>query len=152
MGDIGVGEWVVAGGLCGGWRVTGDQGPAEDRAEVAPPAEKLMGAPIAFRGAASLRSALQPVAEFYFRRTERLHLEWPVLQALTARKARLLDRRGQPLGSEIPVTDRELAPGRPGLAVDLGISAIPEGDYAIELSGSAGSDTEVQIVAFRVGR
>jgi hypothetical protein len=132
--------------------VTGDQGPAEDRIDVAAETGQLLGAPIAARGGASARSPVQPAAEFHFRRVERLHVEWPVLKPLASRTARILDRRGQPIGAAVTLTDRELAPGRSTLAMDLPMGGFPEGDYAVEVTAGAGSETEVQIIAFRVGR
>jgi hypothetical protein len=143
-------------GQSGPWRVrvrvTGDQGPADDRVEVAMPTGTLLGAAVTFRGTASARSALQPVAEFLFRRTERLHVEWPVLKPLASRTGRLLDRRGQPIGSGLTLTEHEAGPGRPMVAVDFAVGGLPEGDYAIEVSAAAGAETDVKLVAFRVGR
>ena len=89
-----------------GTRVASGANSLEDRAEVPVPAPStLVGAPIAFRGTASSRIPLRPVADFQFRRSERLRIEWPVLKPLDQRSARVLDRKGQPLALNATVTE-----------------------------------------------
>jgi len=139
----------------GPWRtsvvVTRGNNQAEDRIEVLPSPGALMGDPVAFRGTASARIALRPVADFQFRRTERIHVEWPILKALDQRTARLLDRRGQPLPFEIALTDRD-ANGVQALAADLTLAALGEGDYLVEVSAGGGADKQRALLAFRVVR
>ena len=69
----------------------------DTRTEIVPPSTSFVGSPKVFRGTAAPRVPLRPVADFQFRRTERLHVEWPALKAIDERIARLLDRRGQPM-------------------------------------------------------
>jgi len=139
----------------GPWKVsvvtTRGTNQAEDRIDVRPPAGPLLGDPIAFRGTASARIALRPVADFQFRRTERIHVEWPILKALDQRTARLLDRRGQPLAIETALTDRD-ANGAAMLAADLTLAALGEGDYLIEVSAGSGADKQRALLAFKVVR
>ena len=47
---------------------------------------------------------LRPAADFQFRRTERVHIEWPMLKPFDDRQARLLGRTGQPLAVSVTVT------------------------------------------------
>ena len=145
----------LAAGSRGPWkvrvRVTGDGIPAEDRIDVAEPAGSFVGAPIAFRGAATARQAPQPVAQFLFRRGERLRVEWPIVKAAETRTARVLDRRGQPIGAAMPVIERTGNGGQSWLLLDLPL-ALAEGDYVIELTTSSGADSDIKLLAFRIGR
>ena len=47
----------------------------------------LLGKPLAYRAASAAASAYKPLAAFQFRRTERVRLEWPVLQPLESHQA-----------------------------------------------------------------
>jgi len=142
-------------GGAGPWRIrvvaTRGANEAEDRIDVRSGAGPLLGVPVAFRGTASARVALQPVADFQFRRTERIHVEWPVLKALDQRTARLLDRRGQPLPFETALTDRDVN-GMPALAADLNLAALGAGDYVIEVLAGSGTDAQRALLGFRVIR
>lgn len=136
-------------------RITGDQAPVDDRFDVSPDASGnsgLLGASVTFRGTASLRSILQPVGEFLFHRNERLHAEWPVLKPLDQRTARVLDRKGQPIGSALAMTERPADGGPPIASVDLPIAALADGDYLIEVTAASGAETERKLIAFRVAR
>lgn len=138
----------------GPWRVnihvsTADHA-LDDRVDVANTSTALVGAPICYRGTASARIALRPVADFQFRRTERLHVEWPALKPLDERLARVLDRRGLPLALNATVT--ETASARDMISVDLTLAPLSEGDYVIELIAGAAKQTEKMLIAFRVVR
>jgi hypothetical protein len=110
----------------------------------------LIGAPMAWRATPSPRSPLRPLADFQLTRGDRLHVEWPILQDAATRAARLLDRRGQPLGQPLPIG---AAPdGRQAAAVDLPIASLPEGDFVLELSATSDGQTERRALAFRVVR
>ena len=86
---------VSAGPAPGPWRVrvrlTKNGVSIEERLDVLPATGSLLGDPIAFRATPSPRSPLLPVADFEFRRGERLRVEWALLQPLDQRSARLLD-------------------------------------------------------------
>ena len=92
------------------WRVTvrvrGDDGTLDDAAEVITQPASVIGAPLVYRATPSPRSPIAPVADMQFRRTERVHVEWPVTGALTAPAARLLSRRGDALPVPVTVTER----------------------------------------------
>ena len=146
-GVSGDGPWQVA------VRVTGTGGgdPIDDRFEIRAPTSTLLGAALLYRGTPSPRSPLRAVADFQFRRTERAHFEWPILQPLDNRSARLLDRKGQPL--PIPVTLTE----RPGeklatLVADVQLAPLTDGEYVVDVSASRGGVTERALVALRVIR
>ena len=87
------------------------------------------------------RSPSTVVAGAEYRRTERVHIEWPILKPLDRREARLLGRDGQPLAVAVAVTEREVD-GRPSLSADATLGPLAPGDYVIELTvGAAGATT-----------
>lgn len=115
------------------------------KADAAP----VLGVPVIFRATPSPRSPLVPVTAPAFARSERIHIEWPVTQALTSRTARILGRNGAPLAVAVTLTERD-GPSGPLLVADATLGSLAAGDYAIELqvTGAAGSRTA--LVAFRV--
>ena len=116
-------------------------------------AATLVGDPIGFRGATVARIPLRPVADFQFRRSERLHVEWPVLKPLDQRTARILDRKGNPLAIAVAATEITSAQWSvPVVAADLTLAALAEADYLLELTAGAGAQTERKLFAFRVVR
>jgi hypothetical protein len=119
--------------------------------DAAPGSGALLGAPLAFRATPSPRSTPLPVADFEFRRTERLHLEWPVLKPLDQRVARVLDRRGQPLAVGATLTERE-ADGRTSILVDVTLASLAEGDYVVDVTAASGADSQDALFAFRLVR
>lgn len=112
-----------------------------------------LGVPLVYRAAPSLRAPLKPVADFVFRRNERLHVEWPVRQALDQRLVRLLDRKGQPLPVTVPLTERPATEtSGPMLAVDLNLAAFADGDYVFEVTAGNGATSDRSFLAFRIAR
>jgi VWFA-related protein len=109
----------------------------------------VFGAPLVYRATPSSRSPLLPVAGFEFRRTERVHIDWPLTRPLDRREARLLGRNGQPMAVTITLSERE-AEGRLFLGLDTILGALAPGDYVIEITGTAGTATEVRLIAIRV--
>ena len=144
---------VSTDGATGPWqvlvKVDGAGGALTSRFDVPAAAGALLGRPIVFRGTPSARSALRPVADQQFRRSERVHLEWPVIAPLDARTARLLDRRGQPLPLDVTVSERDAGSG-PLLVADLNLAPLGPGDYLIEITAGRGADTERQVIAIRI--
>jgi VWFA-related protein len=109
----------------------------------------VLGRPIVYRAASAAAAALRPAAAFWFRRTERLRIEWPLRQAVASQQARLLDRNGKPLAVPMTVSTRE-AGGSTSLTTDLSLAPLSAGDYLIEIAVKAGDTTEQQLVAIRV--
>lgn len=114
----------------GTWRVTVRASAGESafdaRLDVAPPgAPVLLGEPMCYRGTASARVALRPVASFVFTRAERVHVEWPVLKTLDQRSVRTLDSRGQPLALGATVTEQDKNNG-PVAVVDVNLAPLAE--------------------------
>jgi hypothetical protein len=129
--------------------VAGDGDRLQDQVTVPMTNAAIIGAPMAWRAMPSPRSPLVPLADFQLHRAERLHVEWPILREPASRIARLLDRRGQPLGAELPLT---VAAERRALALDLPMAALPEGDFLVDVTAEASGQTERQVLAFRVVR
>jgi VWFA-related protein len=138
------GPWHVSLRAASGSAVLDGQIEIEERAN----ATSLLGEPVAYRGTASARIPARPVADFQFRRAERMHVEWPVRAPVDQRVARVLDRRGQPLALNVALTQ----PDPTTLAADLLLAPLAEGDYLIELTAGANGKTEQHLVAFRVVR
>src|SRR6185295_4703509 len=132
---------VPIGAVAGPWRigvtVTGADGTLDDRFDIPPPSAKVLGDPIVYRGATAARSALRPVAEFLFRRTDRVHVEFPALKTLDQRTARVLDRRGTAIPLEVTLTERDDA-GKTTLVADLSLAPLGAGDYVIEVTAGSG--------------
>jgi hypothetical protein len=138
----------LAGGEAGPWRVSvrvsGAAGVLTDQIEVVSPREtSSLGPPVVFRATASSRIPARPVADFQFRRNERIRVQWPVRAPLEERTARLLDRRGDPLALPVALTEADGV-----LTADLNLAPLSEGDYVIELSAAQ----RKEVVAFRVVR
>ena len=151
-------EIALPAGSAGPWRtslrVTSQAAVLNDRLEVAErprDATPLLGAPILFRGTASARIPLRPVADFQFRRNERLRVEWPVSAPLDDRVARVLDRKGAALPLPAAATEVDGPAGRV-VNVDLNLAPLAEGDYLIELAAGKAGQTERALMAFRVVR
>ena len=139
------GPWQIA------VRVTGGGDPLDERFEIRAPASKLLGASLLYRGTPSPRSPLRAVADFQFRRTERAHLEWPILEPLENRTARLLDRKGLPLPIPVNLTER---PGErfATLLADIQLAPLTDGEYVVEVIASRAGVTEHALVPIRVVR
>jgi hypothetical protein len=125
--------------------------PEEDQIAVERGTHDVLADPLLFRAAPAPLSPLRPVAGPYFRRTERVAIEWPLLTAIDRREARLLGRDGKPVPLDIAVTERTSA-GTPVLAADLNLAPLTAGDYVIEVTAGAGDKSERRMVAIRVGR
>lgn len=138
-----------------GWRVRarveGGTESLDDEIEIAPPAASVIGEPTVFRANPGPRSPLRPVADFKFFRTERVHVEWIITKPLDERVARLLTRKNEPLAVPVALSER-MDGDRLVLAADLVLAPLADGDYAIEVTGSAGGEKFQRLLAFRVVR
>jgi VWFA-related protein len=137
----------------GPWRVTVSVTAAGEKLQEAATvtsggAGSLLGPPIAYRAAPGPRSPIRPIADFQLRRTERAHIEWPILNPLDQREARLLSANAQPLA--IAVSLAEPAPDR--LTADINLAPLGPGDYVLELIAGAGGKTEKRLLAIRVAQ
>ena len=115
------------------------------KADAAP----LLGVPSVFRATPSPRSPIEPVTAPVFRRNERIHIEWPVSQVLTARSARILGRTGEPLAVSVALAEREGSPGGT-LVADAVLGALAPGDYLVEVNVTSTGGTRTALIAFRV--
>jgi VWFA-related protein len=131
-------------------RIRSDAGAVEsDTVAVDRRAGTLLAAPIVYRAASAAASAFRPASILYFRRTERVRFEWPVLEPLEEHAVRVLDRAGTPLTMAIAVTARETA-GQRRISADMNLAPLSNGDYLVEISGRAGEKTERHLLAIRV--
>jgi hypothetical protein len=139
----------------GPWRASIAAGAGRDRLqdglEVRRSGGVLAGDAIVFRATPSPRSPLVPAADRLFRRTERVHVEWPALGDVDRREARLLARDGSPLAVPVSVTERDVD-GRAVVAADVNLAPLADGEYAIELTVGQGDRIERHVVAIRVTR
>ena len=101
----------------------------------------LLGKPIAYRAASAAASAYRPLAAFQFRRTERVRIEWPALQAVESHQARLLDRTGKPIAIPLTTAMRDNG-GTQMVATDLNLAPLSNGDYLIEVTAKAGEKSQ----------
>ena len=123
--------------------------PESDTVKIERSTWKLVGRPLAYRAGSVAASPFRPLAAFNFRRTERVRLDWPVLQALDSQIARLLDRNGKPLPVPVTLATRDVD-GKPILSGTVNLAPLSIGDYLIELNTKAGDVSEQQIIAIRV--
>ncbi|MEZ5317039.1 MAG: VWA domain-containing protein [Vicinamibacterales bacterium] len=121
----------------------------QDQVAVDPPPDGVVGPALIYRARPSARSALYPVADQQFRRTERVHVEWLLGGALDDRTARLLGRDGQPLPVPVTLTERAVD-GATRLAADLNLQPLTDGDYFIELTAQVAGATVRRWVAIKV--
>jgi VWFA-related protein len=145
---------VLPSSTAGPWRVTvrlpGTDGALTERFDAAMPEDggtSLAGLPVVYRSDAAGRMAPAPVADFQFRRSDRLRVQWPVQQPLDERSARILDRRGNLLAvpASVALTDDLVN-------VDVPLASLTEGDYLVELLLARDGRSERKLVAFRVVR
>ena len=106
---------------------------------------------LVFRAQPSPRSIPQRTADPVFRRTDRLHLEWPIDATSDSRSARLLNRQGDPLPVPITVTER-IDGDRMVLVADLLLAPLAPADYIVELTAARGDRGQQQWLALRVVR
>lgn len=112
-------------------------------------ATPILGAPSVSRATPSPRSPLVPVTAPVFSRRERIHIEWPIAEALVERSARLLGRDGQPLAVQVTLTERE-DPAGPLLVADAVLGPLAPGDYVVEVRVASVSGARTTLVPFRV--
>jgi hypothetical protein len=113
------------------------------------PTDALLGAPVLYRATPAASSPLRPVADMQYRRTERAHIEWPLLTPIDQRSARLLAKDGSPLPVPVTLTERDNN-GTSVLAADLNLAPLAVGDYVVELTAGAGPRSEKAYVALRI--
>jgi VWFA-related protein len=130
-------------------KMTGDDTTDSDTIAIERAPGSLLGTPIGYRAASAAASAFKPLAAFQFRRTERVRLEWPVLQPIETHQARLLDRTGKVLAVPVSTVPRE-TPGGAFLSADVNLAPLSIGEYLVEVTVSAGGKSERQLVGIRV--
>jgi VWFA-related protein len=126
----------------------GDEGGFDARRYLRASLAPHLGAPVVSRATPSPRSPIVAVKAPSFRRTERLHVEWPLMQAVENRTARVVGRDGNPVGVQVALTERVGTPRV--LIADVVLGPLAAGDYALELTITAGGEPRRALLAFRV--
>jgi len=142
-------------GAPGPWRVIATIGGGVDRIQerldIKEAAGKLLGDPVPYRATPAPSSPIRAVADFQYRRTERVHIEWPLLATVDRREARLVGRNGQPLALPVTLSERN-DDGQTVITADLTLAPLAPGDYAIELTVGQGGNSERRYIAIRVSQ
>jgi hypothetical protein len=144
----------LAANAAGPWRVnvkvSAGSSRLEDRATIEPgKTTALLGAPVVYRAAPGPRAPIQPVADFQFRRTERMHVEWPMLKPLDQRQARLLGQKGQPLAVGATLSEHEVN-HQNVLALDVHLAPLSPADYVLDVIAASGRERERRLLAIRI--
>lgn len=92
----------------------------------------------------------EPTADVRFRRTERLALEVAKLAPEVQLAGRLLNKAGQVLQVPVIVTERAEPTGAPTFVADVMLAPLAAGEYVIELTATAGDQTETRSFALRM--
>ncbi|MGD9903175.1 MAG: VWA domain-containing protein [Vicinamibacterales bacterium] len=117
-----------------------------------PPADGLLGsAAVASRRGPGTARLFEPTADPRFRRTERLQVETPILDAGATLTARLLNRLGQPMAVPVTLAERldESLQLRVALA-EVSLAPLAMGEYVVEVTATRGDATESVTYAFRI--
>jgi len=130
-------------------RLTGSGTALTERMEIAESRSTVVGEPLIFRATPAAQSPLRPAADAQFYRTERLHVEWPILLPIDQRTARLLGRDGRALAVPVNLTERDQA-GQRVIAADLNLAPLAPGDYVVELVVGAGASEARRYLPLRV--
>jgi hypothetical protein len=129
----------------------GGKAVVTDRVDITPVARTVVGDAVIFRARPAASSPLRPAADYQFRRTERVHVEWSALVPLDRRVVRFLGRDGGPLPIPVTVTERE-RDGRPVIAATANLAPLAAGDYVLELVAAGGGEEVTRHVGIRVIR
>src|SRR5688500_9484538 len=129
---------AAAGPLAAAIRFKGTAGEAQDEVTVQR-RTTLFGDPLLVRFA--LPGTPRPAGSVYFRRTERMQVRWPVASKLDQREAVVLGRDGVAMNLAIAITDEEEG-GRHFAVADLNLAPFTQGEYILQIKGSAAGRTE----------
>jgi hypothetical protein len=121
----------------------------QEKFEIKEATGKLLGDPMPYRATPAASSPLRAVADFSYRRTERLRIDWPLLAAVDRKEARLVARNGQALPLPVTLSERS-ENGQTVIAADIQLAPLAPADYAIELVVGQGATSERRYLAFRV--
>lgn len=139
----------------GPWQVfveTSDaSGNLGERAQIDSPPATLLGPARYYRGGPNPRAPVERAAAPLFQRGERARIEWPAEKPVESHTVRILDRRGQPLSLGAAFREAVSADAST-LTADVNLAVMAEGDYVIEVTAHAGTESDTQLLAFRVTR
>ncbi len=123
--------------------------PSSDTARLVVPASpETSGVLFVRRGPATGNKDL-PTADPRFHRTEQIRVETLTTETEPA-ATRLLDRAGKPLALPVQSAIRSDADGSRWQTAQLQLAPLAVGDYLIELTRGAGTETKRTLIAFRI--
>jgi VWFA-related protein len=127
----------------------GDEGAFNLSRYLKADAAPYLGVPTVSRATPSPRSPIVPVTAPAFRRSERLHIEWPVTRGFDSASARVLGRDGNALAVQVAISERTEGDARV-LVGDVVLGPLASGDFVVELTVVSGDTSLRTLVAFRV--
>ena len=122
--------------------------PVTEALRVVVPASLSSGYLLSRRGPATGNREV-PAADLRFRRAEQLRVDVPNATSTTP-TARLLDRMGSAMAVPVTPATRTDPDGARWISASLSLAPLAPGDYVIEITDEAGTDTAKTLVAFRV--
>ena len=109
------------------------------------------GEPLIFHRGPSTGNQMQPSPGRIFPRSDRVHLELEAAAGAQAWTGALLDRNGTRTAVPVTVGERtDAASGQRWLTADITLAPLGAGDYAVELTSTAGTEQKRTLVAIRV--
>jgi VWFA-related protein len=114
-------------------------------------AARAAGEPLVFHRGPSTGNQVQPADGRIFPRSDRLHLELEAQAGAPVWAGALLDRTGAKTVVPVTVGERtDAATGQRWLTADVTLAPLGAGDYAIELTSTAGTEQKRTLVPIRV--
>jgi VWFA-related protein len=107
------------------------------------------GVPVMLRRGPTTGIKYVPTADQMFHRTERVRLELPSMDAITATRAELLDRTGKVIPLTV-VTATRTDGAMTWATAELALAPLAAGDYALRLTAEAAGRTEEVVTGIRV--
>jgi hypothetical protein len=109
------------------------------------------GEPLVFHRGPSTGNQMQPSAGRIFARSDRLHFELEAAAGAPGWTGALLDRNGARTAVPVTVGERtDAASGQRWLTADITLAPLGAGDYAVELTSTAGTEQKRTLVGIRV--
>jgi VWFA-related protein len=144
--DLPEGELVIRTRI----KPSGDGLPVSDTIRIVQPASAdLTGVPVLLRRGPTTGIKYLPTADKQFRRTDRVRLELPSAETISATSAELLDRSGKAIG--VPVaTSTRTSDGMTWATAEVALAPLAVGEYALRLRTEKAGKTSEVVTGFRI--